>query len=285
MKVFIAADMEGATGVAHPEHLMPGGDDYQPARRWYTGDVNAAVEGAVAAGAEEVWVNDGHGTMRNLLIDGLHEAARLVVGPARSSNKPLNQVTGVESDAFAACILVGFHSRAGTPGGLLSHTWVGRLVHEIRIQGQPAGEILLNAAIVGHYDVPLVLVTGADDACNEASADLGPALKTVAVKKTLGPTACASLVPTRAQALIRAAAEEAVRERDKVQPWKPGGAVELEVTFHRREMATRASEAGDSAPGGDDRTLRYEAADVPTAVKSLWRGLEMALREDAAFLK
>ena len=77
MKVFVAVDMEGATGVAHREHLMPGGNDYERARGWLTSDVNAAVEGAVAAGATEVYVNDGHGNMRNLLIDKLHPAVRL----------------------------------------------------------------------------------------------------------------------------------------------------------------------------------------------------------------
>ena len=89
------------------------------------------------------------------------------------------QVTGIEQEAFEACLLVGFHSRAGTVGGLLAHTWVGALVHEIRLAGRPAGEILLDAAIVGHYGVPVVLVTGGDDA--EAAtwlpiADLSPAM-------------------------------------------------------------------------------------------------------------
>ena len=285
MKVFVAADMEGVTGVAVGGHLMAGGHDYERARVWFTDDVNAAVEGAVAAGAQEVWVNDGHATMTNLLVDRLHEAARLVVGPARSVNKPLIQVTGIDHDVFDACIMVGFHSRAGTPRGLLSHTWVGRLVHEIRLQGRPAGEVLLNAAIVGHYDVPVVLVTGADDLGREVKADLGDDLAFVEVKKTLGPTCVATLVPKRAQAMIRAAAETAVRDRSKRKPLHIDGPVRIEVDFHHRDMANRAAEAGDCARDDDDRRLIYAANDVPTAVRALWRGFEMALREDAAFLK
>lgn len=285
MKVFLAADMEGITGVAHRQHLMHGGEDYERARVWFTDDVNAAVEGAVAAGADEVWVNDGHATMRNLLIDRLHEAARLVVGPAQSANKPLIQVTGIERDTFAACLLVGFHSRAGTPGGLLAHTWVGGLVHEIRLDGRPAGEILLDAAIVGHYGVPVVLVTGADDACREARADLGSGLHVVEVKQTLGPTACASLVPKRTGPLIRAAAERAVRDRASFVPFRAASPTVLDVEFHRREMAERAAEAGAAERGADDRSLRYVAQDMPTAVQRLWRGFEMALRQDASFLQ
>lgn len=284
MKVFIAVDMEGATGVAHREHLMPGGNDYERARAWLTSDVSAAVEGCVAAGADEVYVNDGHGNMRNLIIDRLPPATRLVVGPAQAVNKPLIQVTGIEDGGFEACLLVGFHSRAGTPGGLLSHTWVGMLVHEIRLQGRPAGEALLDAAIVGHYGVPVVLVTGADDACREARADLGADLEVVEVKRALGPSACASLTPARTAGDIRTAAESAVRQRATRRPWTTRAPVEIEVEFHRREMARRALETGDGAPTGE-RSVRYVAADVPEAVRAVWRGLEMALREDAGFLK
>jgi D-amino peptidase len=284
VKVFVAVDMEGATGVAHREHLMPGGNDYERAREWLTGDVNAAVEGAVAAGADEVWVNDGHGNMRNLLIDRLHESARVVVGPAQSRNKPLIQVTGIEEGGFAACLLVGFHSRAGTPGGLLSHTWVGSLVHEIRLQGRPAGETLLDAAIVGHYGTPVVLVTGADDACREARDDLGPDLDVVAVKRALGPTACASWTPRRSQREIRAAAERAVRGRARRRPWAATPPIRMEVAFHRREMADRALETGEGRRV-DDRTVAYEAADAPETARRLWRGLEMALRDDSSFLR
>jgi D-amino peptidase len=284
MRVFIAVDMEGATGVAHRDHLMPGGHDYERAREWLTGDVAAAVDGAVAAGADEVWVNDGHGTMRNLLVDRLPEAARVVIGPAQARNKPLVQVTGIEEGEFEACLLVGFHSRAGTPGGLLSHTWVGMLVHEIRLQGRPAGETLLDAAIVGHYGVPVVLVTGGDDVCREARADLGEDLATVAVKRVLGPSACASWTPRRAQQEIRAAAEHAVRDRRRRSPWTTTPPVEMVVEFHRREMALRALENGEGEAAGE-RGVRYVAPDVPEASRRVWRGIATALREDAAFLK
>jgi D-amino peptidase len=283
MKVFISVDMEGATGVAHREHLLPGGNDYERARKWLTGDVNAAVEGSIAAGATEVFVNDGHGNMRNLIVDDLHEAARVVVGPAQARNKPLVQVTGIEEGGFEAALFVGFHSRAGTPGGLLSHTWVGMLVHEIRLQGRPAGETLLDAAIIGHYGTPLVLVTGADDVCREARADV-PGVETVEVKRALGPSACASLTPKRAQCEIRAAAERAVRGRAGRKPLLTTPPVTMEVDFHRREMALRALDTGLGAPVGD-RCVRYVGPDVPSVSKDLWRGLEEALREDGSFLK
>ena len=284
MKIFIAVDMEGATGVAHREHLMPGGNDYERARKWLTSDVNAAVQGAVDAGATEVFVNDGHGNMRNILLDDLHDAARLVVGPAQSKNKPLVQVTGIEEGGFEAAMFVGFHSRAGTNSGLLCHTWVGMLVHEIRLQGKPAGEALLDAAIVGHYGTPVVMVTGADDAVREAKADLGDDLITVEVKKALGPSACATLTPKRTFQMIRESAKLAVEQRARRKPWTTTSPVTLDIDFHRREMAERALEVGHGERIGE-RTVRYVANDVPTATTWLWRGLEEGIREDGAFLK
>ena len=283
MRVFVAVDMEGATGVAHRDHVVPGGRDYERARKWLTGDVRAAVEGAVAAGADEVWVSDGHGDMRNLIVDELPEAARVVIGPAQSKNRPLVQMTGIDDGDFAACLFVGFHSRAGTPGGLLSHTWVGALVHEIRLQGRPAGESLLDAAIAGHYGTPVVLVTGGDDVCREVEADLGADLETVAVKRVLGTSACASLTPARAQREIREAAERAVAARAKRAPWTTTPPVVMEVEFHRREMREKALRANVGEASGE-RGVRYEAPDVPTAAKHVWRGLEAALLEDSSWL-
>lgn len=283
MRVFVAVDMEGATGVAHRDHVVPGGRDYERARMWLTGDVRAAVEGAVAAGADEVWVSDGHGDMRNLIVDELPEAARVVIGPAQSKNRPLVQMTGIDDGDFAACLFVGFHSRAGTPGGLLSHTWVGALVHEIRLQGRPAGESLLDAAIAGHYGTPVVLVTGGDDVCREVEADLGADLETVAVKRVLGTSACASLTPARAQREIREAAERAVAARAQRAPWVTTPPVVMEVEFHRREMREKALRANVGEASGE-RGVRYEAPDVPTAAKHVWRGLEAALLEDSTWL-
>ncbi len=283
MRVFLSVDMEGITGVCHQDHLLAGGQDYEQARRWLTGDVNAAIDGAVAGGAEEVVVADGHATMRNVLLDELHETARLVCGPAQARNRPLGQVTGIEEGAYEAAMLIGYHSRAGTPGGLLAHTWVGRLVHEIRIQGRAAGEALLNAYILGHYGVPVVLATGADEFVAEVRADLGEDLACVEVKKTLGPSACLSLTPKKAQALIREASKRAVAGRASRKPLVADPPVVIEVHFHAVAMQERAMELGGEPI--DTRGIRYTGPDTPATVKEVWRGLAHSLREEAAFLK
>ncbi|MEE8107264.1 MAG: M55 family metallopeptidase, partial [Planctomycetota bacterium] len=241
MRVFLSADMEGVTGVCHGDHLMASGHDYERARRWLTHDINAAVEGAIAGGASEVVVADGHATMRNVLIDELHDSARLVCGPAQPRNRRIVQVDGIERGKYEAAMLVGYHSRAGTPGGLLSHTWVGRLVHEIRIQGRPAGEALLNAYLFGHYGVPVVFACGADDFVREVRADLGDDLATATVKETLGPTACIALPPARSHALIRAAAEQGMRQDRSRAPLVAEPPVVIEVEFHTAAMSVQGA--------------------------------------------
>ena len=281
MRIFLSVDMEGATGVCHRDHLLAGGQDYERARGWLTGDVNAAIEGALAGGATEIVVADGHGTMRNLLLDDLHESARLVTGPAQARNRPLGQVTGIDDGKYDGAMLIGYHSRAGTPGGLLSHTWVGALVQEIRLNGRPAGEALLNAAIFGHYKVPVLLATGADDFVREVQADLGADLLTVEVKRALGPSAVITSTPRRAQALIRAAAKEAMATGRR--PFTATRPVVIELEYHRTDMRARGLELGGEPFGA--RGIRFSEESVPATVARVWAALAHTLREEASFLK
>ena len=280
MRVFISVDMEGATGVCHRDQLVPGGQDYERARGWLTGDVNAAISGALAGGATEIVVADGHGTMRNLILDDLHEAARLVTGPAQARNRPLGQVTGIEDGHYDAAMLIGYHSRAGA-GGLLSHTWVGMLVHEIRLNGRPAGEALLNAAVFSHFGVPVVFASGADDFAREVKADLGDDLEVAEVKKTLGPSAAITLTPKAAQALISECAERGMQSGRA--PLSVDTPVVIELEYHKTDMRERGLELGGSPNG--PRGIRFTDEDVPSTVRQVWRALAHTLREESAFLK
>jgi D-amino peptidase len=281
MRIFISVDMEGATGVCHRDHLMPGGQDYEAARRWLTGDVNAAIEGASDAGAKEFLVADGHGTMRNVLLDELHPAARLLTGPAQARNRPLCQLGALETGAFDAAFFIGYHARAGHAGGLLAHTWVGSLVHEIRLNGRPASEAMLNAAILGHYGIPVVMASGADDFCREAREDFGDDLVLAEVKQTLGPTAVVTLSLEAARARIREAAKAAVA-RPGV-PVTVAPPVTLDVELHRDLMRDQAIELGGERVGR--RGIRFVAGDMPSAAAQAWRGLAHALREESSFLR
>ncbi|MEE8443572.1 MAG: M55 family metallopeptidase, partial [Dehalococcoidia bacterium] len=144
LKVYISVDLEGISGVVHGDHTARDGKDYDMARRLMTLETNAAIEGAVDAGADEVVVNDSHGTMRNLLPEMLEPHAALITG----TPKTLTQMAGVD-DSYGAVLCVGYHARSGTQG-ILSHTISSRVIYDLRINGQSQGELGINAGIAGY---------------------------------------------------------------------------------------------------------------------------------------
>ncbi|MCW5852297.1 MAG: M55 family metallopeptidase [Anaerolineae bacterium] len=223
--IFISADMEGISGIVDNEYTTPGKSDYPRARQLMTDDVNAAVEGALDGGADNILVNDSHGPMRNILIEGLHTDARLLSG----GPKPLSMMEGILSAAplspttplnyagltapigprWDAAFFVGYHGRAGTPNAIIDHTWTG-VILEVFLNGREVGEIGLNAALAGYLGIPVALVTGDDRACAEAVELLGENLQTAVVKRAVGRYAAECLGLVEARRVIREAAHRAV---------------------------------------------------------------------------
>src|SRR2546421_10756593 len=149
MRVYISVDMEGIAGVVHESQTDPTtpafAAEYGRFRRLMTAEANAAVEGALAAGATRVLVNDSHWFMRNLLAEELHQAAELVAGDP----KPRSMGQGIdEQEGFDAALFVGDHARAGTRNAILDHTYADR-IYEGRLNGKPVGELGINAAVAG----------------------------------------------------------------------------------------------------------------------------------------
>lgn len=286
MNVFICADMEGITGVVHREQLMPDGKQYAAACGWMTRDINAAIEGVLSQAPEATFlVNDGHAVMRNVLLDQLHPRAELIVGPATWVNKPLCQTTGVDG-SFDLMLCVGHHTRSGTPHGLLSHTWSGRVVRDFWINGQIVGEIALNSATAGAFGVPCGLVTGTDRLLVEATETLPPNVVGVAVKRTLGPTAAICKPPSVTEGLIAEGAAEAVRRlrAGQLAPLVPQGPVTMEVETYRREMTEKALRAPHMERTGEAR-FKTVAPDAALAAERMWHAVVRAHDELAGFLQ
>lgn len=283
MKLFICADMEGATGIVHRDQLVPeGGAAYVAGCKLLTADINAAIEGAVDAGFDEVVVSEGHAHMRNVVLEDLHPAARLVRGPATYANKPLCQIAGLD-ESFALAFFVGFHSRAGTPRGLLSHTWAGAIVHEITVDGRVLGETGINAAICAGFGVPVGLVCGADDVAREAVETLGD-VETAITKKAMGFNLAECWGPKATYARIREAARRAATRRGDFRPYAVQTPVVAELETHRREMADRMR----VVPGLErigERRVRAVAEDPRDALSMLWHGVTEAFHEPAGWLR
>lgn len=253
MKVFISADMEGVAGVVHQEHTARDGREHDRARALMTEEVNAAVEGALQLGAEEIVVNDSHGTMRNLIPEKLHSEAELILG----SPKKLAMMEGLDH-TFDAAILLGYHSRMGQKG-ILNHSYSGRVVQNIRLNGKDYGEIGMNAAIAGVFNVPIVLVTGCQHATAEAS-ELIPELETAVVKQTINRYTAKNLSPQKAQELIKHKTKEALSKSKHVAPFTIKGPYNVELTFLHSGFA----DAADGLPNVErlnETTLRVQTND------------------------
>ncbi|MFW5897283.1 MAG: M55 family metallopeptidase, partial [Bacillota bacterium] len=222
MKVYVAVDMEGVAGVVSWEETSAGRPDYERFRRLMTGEADAAIRGCFEAGADEVLVNDAHGSMRNLLIEELDPRAELMGG----SPKPGSMVAGLDA-SFDAFVMIGSHSMAASCG-VLNHTYSGCLL-AYRINGDTMGEIGMCAALAGYYRVPTVFVSG-DDAATAEAERLIPGVKTAKVKHYASRYAARSLHPSRSRELIRRSVADALRGPPP-KPLTVTEPVELSLTF------------------------------------------------------
>lgn len=260
--VFISVDMEGIAGIAHLQQVWRGSDDFPAARELMTGEANAAVAGAFEGGATTAVVNDSHGDMYNLLPEKLDARAELILG----SPKTLSMMQGFGPD-FDVALFVGYHAAAGTQAAVLDHTYSGRLIYEVRLNGEPATEAELNAAFAGTYGVAVGLVTGDDKACAQAAKRL-PGIRTVVVKEGYGRNVAKSIHPSAAREAIRKAAAETVAARGELQPYRADPPFVLEADVAN----TSAADLCALAPGTDrtgPRTVRFQSEDFREAFRCL----------------
>ncbi len=213
LRIFISVDMEGITGVTSFEETERSGKDYDLFRRIMTQEASAAVKGAVAAGAKEIWVRDSHGSARNILPDLLDRNAKLL---RDWSGGPQGMMLGVD-ETFGAAIFIGYHAKAGTRDALLEHTMYGK-VTDIAINGVSLPEAGINALMAGLHEVPVVFVAGDQAICEQAKELFGE-VETVAVKKGIGAAAL-NLHPEVAQERIRAGVERALGDLSRYKPYK-----------------------------------------------------------------
>jgi D-amino peptidase len=267
MRVYISVDMEGVAGIVHEHQTDPTDSrhaaEYARSCRLMTGEANAAIAGACDAGASQVCVNDSHWLMRNLIADELDERAELISG----GPKALSMVEGIDG-GFDAALFIGYHGRAGTRTSVIDHTYTDR-IHEVRLNGEPVGELGLNAALAGHAGVPVVLVSGDDTLAAEARALLGPGVEAVIVKQALSRYAARSLSPAEARRRIGAGVRAALARTH--QPWLVPAPVTIETEFARTVHADMAELVpGSERTGG--RTVRYRHDDYRAAFRA-WRAM------------
>jgi D-amino peptidase len=281
MKILIAADMEGISGVTSWNQVNPAHPEYTRFRKIMTGDVNAAIRGAAAAGTEDIVVSDGHNSGRNILIEELDPRARLNSG----TPSPLSMVQGIGEDVNGVLFL-GYHARIGTSYAILEHTWSDERVANFWMKGEndpdfkPYGEIGLNAAVCGHFGVPVLMISGDQAACNEA-CQLVTNIETAVVKWPSSRMAAECLPPEIAQHKIQETAHKAVsrltntRQTELIpKPLIVKPPITMAIDFVQSEMADKAA----VLPGviRQDRRVEYIADDIVTIYRAFRAAIALA---------
>jgi D-amino peptidase len=257
MKIFISSDMEGTAGVVEWEQCRPGNPDYEYYRGLLQAEVNAAIEGAQAAGATAFLVNDSHGRMANLRPDGLAGQARYLSG----RHKPMYMMQGLD-ESFDGVFFVSYHGSIGARAATLSHTYNPMAIGEVRLNGTPVGESGINALVALGYGVPVLLVTG--DATTAAELEpICPGVRTAIVKQSVNRFAADSLHPQQARALIRAEARTAVEELADSTPPRITLPATLSVRMRNPDLAEMATWVGGVAPDEREPTIVHFTDDDP----------------------
>jgi D-amino peptidase len=230
MKLYISCDIEGVAGVPSWEYGSRNKLDYSEGRLYMIGEVNAAIEGALESGAEEIIVNDSHGNMVNLLPAKVNKAARLLQGEV----KPWSMMEGMDK-RYDAAAFIGYHAMAGTQFGSMAHTYCGAIT-AARVNGEVWGESEFNGAFCGAHGTPLVFLSG-DEAVTKEVKKFIPKIETAAVKKGYGMRAALSVHPEVAQQMIREGIMRGLARRREVKPFLPKSPYTLEVDLRDPDMA------------------------------------------------
>lgn len=261
LKVFISVDMEGITGVVNWKEVSRQGKDYDYFRKIMTKETNAAIEGALEAGAIKILVRDSHGSARNILPELLNRNARLL---RDWSGGVKSMMEGID-DTFDAVIFIGYHGKAGTPNALLEHTMSGN-VTDISINGISMPEAGINALIAGYYNVPVVFLSGDLAICKQVKGLFGT-IETVAVKEGIGNSAL-NLHPEVAREKIKEGVRKALSNLKEYKPYKLKPPYTMQLKLKREESVHQKS----FYPGAK-RTGKWEitfkSSDLMEVIKAL----------------
>lgn len=225
LKIYISADMEGVVGAVTGDQLGPQGFEYGRFREFMTEEVKAAVEAAFEAGATEIVISDSHGNGENLLIERLPKNVTIV----RSWPRPLMMMEGID-ETFDGVIFLGYHTGTTNMSGVRAHTISSARLADVRMNGTSMPEAGINAAIAGHFNVPVIMISGDDAVVKEASDLLGN-IEGAVVKWAISFHSARTLTPEAAYALIREKTKKAIARIKEFKPYKVKAPVQLDVRF------------------------------------------------------
>ena len=258
LKIHISVDMEGVGGVVTGEQLGPAGFEYGRFREFMTREALAAVQSAKAAGATEIIVADAHGNGQNLLIEQFPADVRVI----RSWPRRLGMVAGID-DGIDAAIFIGYHAGTNNPAGVRAHTFSSANLTRVALNGTNVTEGAWNAAIAGHFGVPVVMMSGDDAAIAEVRKAVGN-IEAAETKRTLGFHSALTLTPQAAAALIGERVTAAFKRRADFRPMKVQTPVVVDVSF-KNYMPAEVLAYLPIFERVDSHSIRFRAKDMVEA--------------------
>lgn len=268
MKLFISCDMEGISGITDPTYINPSDVNYERGRQFIMNDLNAVIEAAVEAGANEILVADSHNTFNNILLEQLHPKAKLLCGTPRNDS----MMEGLNS-TFDAAFFIGYHARHGSPG-VLSHT-MSSVIKNMYINGQVVGEFGFNAIYAGLCGVPVCLVSGDDQIAKEAE-QLIPGIRTAIVKQAVSRTSaiCLSLEGSRSE--LSQKTKEALTNRHSISPLTTERPLQCKIEFAHAGQAEMASIIPGATYHTGSTEVSYQAQDQYEMYRTMRAMLNLA---------
>ncbi len=258
LKVHISVDMEGIAGVVTNEQLGPTGFEYGRFREFMTREALSAVEAAKAGGATEIVVADSHGNGQNLLIEQFPADVRVI----RSWPRRLGMVAGID-DAVDAAIFIGYHAGTNNATGVRAHTFSSANLTRVALNGANVTEGSWNAAIAGHFGVPVVMMSGDDAAIAEVQKAVGQ-IEAAETKRSLGFHAALTLTPQAAVARIRERVSAAFARLQQFKPLKVQTPVTVDVSF-KNYLPAEVLAYLSLFERTDSHSIRFRAKDMVEA--------------------
>jgi D-amino peptidase len=225
LKIYISADMEGVVGAVTDEQLDPEGFEYERFREFMTAEVNAAIDAAREAGATEILISDSHGNGQNLFLERLPEDVMVV----RSWPRPLAMMEGID-ETFDGAIFLGYHASTTNTRGVRAHTMSSANLTAVRLNGIAVPEAGFNAAIAGHFGVPVIMISGDDAIVEEARSFLGE-VEGAVVKWALSFHSARTLTPEAGYEVIREKVKAAIGRIGDFEPYRLKPPIEFEVSL------------------------------------------------------
>ncbi len=254
-KVYISVDLEGIAGVVTGNQLGTGGFEYSRFREFTTQETLAAVEAAKSAGAREIVVSDSHGNGENLLIEKFPKDVRII----RAWPRRLSMMAGIDS-TFDAVLFIGYHASTHNTQGVRAHTFSSGRLTRVALNGLPMTEGAFNAAIAGHYGVPVIMMSGDDAAIAEVRSLIGQ-IEAAETKQSLGFHSANTLTPEASCELIGRKVKSAMARIKDFRPYRIEGPITVEVGFkHYTPVEILSYLRGIERT--DSHTIRYQCKDM-----------------------